>query len=68
LGATTHRTYCPWKGAASYYDVQVDGNLNRNAAWTYPSPSAAWTYPGPGAAARHIKGHLAFWKGVPVVE
>ena len=23
----------PWKGTASYYSVQVDGETNRDAAW-----------------------------------
>ena len=35
----THST-CPWKGEASYYDVVVDGETNRDAAWYYPAPSA----------------------------
>ena len=52
----THTT-CPWKGLASYYDVVVDGKTN---------PSAAWYYPEPKEAARQIKGHVAFWKGVQV--
>jgi uncharacterized protein (DUF427 family) len=30
---SSHQTYCPWKGTASYYDVVVDGKVNRNAAW-----------------------------------
>lgn len=52
----TH-TVCPWKGTASYYDVVVDGEVNRNAAWYYPEPSNA---------ARRIKDHVAFWRGVKV--
>lgn len=52
---TTSR--CPWKGLASYYSLVVDGETNKDAAWTYPEPSEA-------AAA--IKGHVAFWKGVQV--
>jgi uncharacterized protein (DUF427 family) len=52
-----HHTVCPWKGTASYMDVVVDGEVNRNAAWYYPDPSAA---------ARHIEGRVAFWKGVTV--
>lgn len=52
----TH-TVCPWKGTASYYDIQVDGLENPNAAWTYPQPSKA---------AGHIKDYVAFWKGVRV--
>jgi uncharacterized protein (DUF427 family) len=52
----THTT-CPWKGEASYYDVSVDGEVNRDAAWYYPSVKDA---------AAEIKGHVAFWKGVKV--
>lgn len=54
--SSTH-TVCPWKGTASYYDVIVDGNVNRDAAWTYPAPSAA---------AKRIEGYIAFWRGVRV--
>jgi len=48
---------CPWKGTASYYDVDVNGKLNSGAAWYYPEPKAA---------AKQIKGYVAFWKGVRV--
>ena len=52
----TH-TVCGWKGTASYYDVVVDGKVNPDAAWYYPTPSSA---------AANILGHVAFWKGVQV--
>ena len=52
----TH-TECSWKGTASYYHVEVDGPCN---------PDAAWCYPEPRAAARPIKDHVAFWRGVRV--
>ena len=52
----THTT-CPWKGAASYHHIDVDGEVNRDAAWYYPEPSDA---------ASHIKGFVAFGKGVVV--
>ncbi|RFU19793.1 DUF427 domain-containing protein [Geodermatophilus marinus] len=52
----TH-TYCPWKGTASYYTVEVDGQRN---------PDAAWYYPEPRDAAREITGRVAFWRGVEV--
>ncbi len=52
----TH-TECPWKGTASYYHVEVGGQRNADAAWYYPEPRAA---------ARNIKDHVAFWKGVKV--
>jgi uncharacterized protein (DUF427 family) len=48
---------CPWKGTASYYDVVVDGEVNRGAAWFYPDPKPA---------ASNIKDHIAFWRGVTV--
>ena len=50
-------TVCPWKGTASYYDVIVNGKTN---------PSAAWYYPEPKSAAKQIKDHIAFWRGVQV--
>jgi len=52
----TH-TVCPWKGTASYFDVVVDGKVNKDAAWFYPETKDA---------AKHVKGHIAFWKGVGV--
>lgn len=55
--SSTH-SHCPWKGDASYYDVVVDGEVNKDAAWYYPEPKEA-------AAA--IKGRIAFWHGVEVV-
>ena len=50
-------TTCPWKGEASYYDVVVNGEVNKDAAWYYPEPKAA---------AAEIKGYIAFWRGVKV--
>ena len=41
LQPSEHHTTCPWKGLASYYDVVVDGKVNKNAAWYYPTPSDA---------------------------
>ncbi len=54
----THTT-CHWKGEASYYDVVVDGKTNKDAAWYYPNPSEA---------AKQIKDHVAFWRGVQVTS
>ena len=56
---TDHTTECPWKGTASYYTLEADGDKNENAAWTYPDPKEA---------ASEIKDHVAFWKGVDVKE
>ena len=54
--SATHTT-CPWKGVASYYDVVVGDDVNRDAAWYYPETSAA---------AEEIRGYVAFWRGVVV--
>lgn len=57
-GSPTH-THCPWKGDASYYTLQVNGETNKDAAWYYPAPKDA---------AKEIKDYVAFWKGVVVHE
>jgi uncharacterized protein (DUF427 family) len=57
LAPSDRHTVCHWKGTASYYDVVVDGQTNAGAAWYYPDPSPA---------ARQIKDHIAFWRGVRV--
>ncbi len=54
---STKHTTCPWKGEASYYDIVVEGQVNKEAAWYYPSPKEA---------AQHITDYVAFWKGVTV--
>ncbi len=48
LTRTTHTTYCPYKGNASYYSLPGA----ENAAWSYETPH-------PAMAA--IKDHLAFY-------
>jgi len=45
------------KGQARYYTLVVDGQEN---------PDAAWYYPDPKPAARNVKHHVAFWRGVEV--
>lgn len=54
--SATH-TVCGWKGTASYYDVVVNGQVNRDAAWYYPTPKPE---------AKQVSGRIAFWKGVKV--
>ena len=53
----THTT-CFWKGVASYYDVVVDGKVNRDTAWYYPETKQA---------AAQITDYVAYWRGVTVV-
>lgn len=54
--SATH-TVCGWKGTASYYDVVVKGQVNKDAAWFYPQTKDA---------AKTIENYVAFWKGVKV--
>lgn len=51
------RTTCHWKGVASYYHITVGDQLNEDAAWYYPEPMTA---------AKQVKDHVAFWRGVEV--
>ena len=38
LSKTAHRTYCPYKGDASYYTVTVGIESAENAVWAYEEP------------------------------
>lgn len=53
------QTSCHWKGMANYYTLNVEGKENKDAAWYYPETKDA---------AKHIKGKVAFWKGVEVKD
>ena len=52
-------TECGWKGTANYYSIEVDGQVNKDAAWydADPKPDAV-----------NIKGYVAFWRGVEVQD
>ena len=54
---SSRHTVCPWKGQASYYHIAINGDTNKDAAWTYRSPRPA---------AEGIKDYVAFWRGVRV--
>ena len=55
---SAHTTTCGWKGTAKYYDLVVEGDENKAAAWYYPAPLDA---------AKEITGFVAFWKGVKIM-
>lgn len=59
LKPSTSHSHCVWKGKASYYNIEVDGKVNEDAAWYYPEPSAM---------AARIKDYVAFWHGVTIEE
>lgn len=56
---STHRSHCPFKGDASYFDVEADGLSEAGAAWSYETPIAA---------AADIAGHLAFYSDKVEIE
>ncbi|MBT2596449.1 DUF427 domain-containing protein [Arthrobacter sp. ISL-72] len=59
FSASPTTSQCYWKGSANYYTITVNGKVNKDAAWYYAQPSRA---------AGNIRDHVAFWKGVRVVE
>jgi uncharacterized protein (DUF427 family) len=52
LTHSDRRTYCPYKGDASYYSITADHEQGADAAWFYEHPF-------PAVAA--IKDHVAFY-------
>jgi uncharacterized protein (DUF427 family) len=57
LRPSDHHTTCPWKGVASYHDVVVGGEVNKDAAWYYPAPKEK---------AESVRDRIAFWRGIVV--
>lgn len=59
LSDNSRTTACPWKGVASYHDVNVGGRT---------LPAAAWHYPSPKEKASAIAGYVAFYPSVTVED
>lgn len=49
---TDHTSYCPYKGDASYFSLQITGHEGANAAWSYENPKVS---------VEQIKNHVAFY-------
>ena len=54
LAASAHRTACPRKGEASYWDLVVDGTRVTEAGWSYEQPTPAYA---------DLAGAVAFYPG-----
>lgn len=52
LHASTRRSFCEWKGHAIYWHLDIDGELLRDVAWSYPDPTPAFAA---------LRDHLAFY-------
>lgn len=49
---TDHTSYCPYKGDASYFSLQVPGHEGVNAVWSYEDPKVS---------VAQIRGYMAFY-------
>jgi len=58
LRPSDKHTVCPWKGRASYYSLEFNGQA---------SPDAVVYYPDPKPDAKGVRNRVAFRKGVKVV-
>jgi len=54
LVASGRRSFCEWKGEASYYHVVVGDATRRDSAWFYPNPTPAF---------EPMRDHVAFYPG-----
>lgn len=52
LKATAFHSWCEWKGKATYYDVVIEDQRIRKAAWSYPSPTSLF---------EALQDHIAFY-------
>lgn len=52
LSKSAHVTECPYKGAATYWSMIMNGDVTENVAWSYEEP-----YP----AVSEIAGRIAFY-------
>ena len=52
LQAAGHETACEWKGVAGHFDLTVEGQTSRRAAWSYARPNPGY---------EQIAGWVAFY-------
>ena len=57
LKESEHQSVCGWKGVAKYWDIEVEGQRNQSAVWSYSDPKPA---------AKHVTGRVGFWRGVVI--
>ena len=52
LTSSANRSFCEWKGDASYFDISVKGEIMRDVAWSYARPTASFLM---------LRDHIAFY-------
>ncbi|KAI5848151.1 DUF427 domain protein [Tricharina praecox] len=56
LKPSTTKSYCPWKGECSYYNIEVGETVIPDGAWYYPDPKDKFL---------DCKDFVAFYKNKP---
>lgn len=59
-----HHTVCPWKGTASYYDIDVNGRKNKSGAWCYHVPKDGSI----DRVKKDFTDYVAFWNGILITK
>ncbi|MBC7869409.1 MAG: DUF427 domain-containing protein [Chitinophagaceae bacterium] len=54
LSPTAQRTFCEFKGAASYWTIKVGEEVEEDAGWSYASPSRGF---------EQLKDYISFYPG-----
>ncbi|NIM01566.1 MAG: DUF427 domain-containing protein [Acidobacteria bacterium] len=54
LGPSRRRSFCEWKGRASFVTLRLGSRAVEDAGWFYPEPTPAF---------ERIRGYLAFYAG-----
>ncbi|KAJ3489734.1 hypothetical protein NLG97_g5940 [Lecanicillium saksenae] len=54
LAKTGRKTWCEWKGMATYFSLRLDGQDVSNRIWTYEEPTSGF---------EPIRGFLSFYAG-----
>jgi len=53
------KSTCPWKGRASYYHIEANGEVAHDGAWYYSTPSTA---------AAMVKDRIAFGSEITIKD
>lgn len=54
LHPSERRSFCEWKGVATYFDVVIGGDTRPDAAWTYADPNPDFAI---------LRDYIAFYAG-----
>ncbi len=55
---------CPWKGKCQYFNVEHNGSVSADDAWSYPQPMESAVT----RVKKDFSNYVAFWRDVQVVS